>query len=71
MSYYKTCPHCGANLDAGERCYCEHEKTPAGAGTDVNSNKKNNVSVSSIAQNENMYKQFLKEWDKYFMGALK
>lgn len=71
MSYYKTCPHCGANLDAGERCYCEHENTPAGAGTDVNSNRKNNVSVSSIAQNENMYKQFLKEWDKYFMGALK
>ena len=69
MSYYKTCPRCGANLDSGERCNCEHEKTPA--GTDVNSNKKNNVSVSSIAQNENMYKQFLKEWDKYFMGALK
>ena len=69
MSYYKTCPHCGANIDAGERCNCEHEKTPAGTG--VNSNKKNNVSVSSIAQNENMYKQFLKVWEKDFMGALK
>ena len=69
MSYYKTCPHCGANIDAGERCDCEHEKTPA--GTDVNSNRINKVSMSSIAQNENMYKQFLKEWEKYFMGALK
>lgn len=69
MSYYKTCPRCGANLYAGERCNCEHEKTPA--GTDVNSNRINNVSVSSIAQNENMYKQFLKEWEKYFLGALK
>lgn len=69
MSYYKTCPRCGANIDAGERCECEHEKTPA--GTDVNSNGQNNVSVGSIAQNENMYKQFLKEWEKYFMGALK
>lgn len=22
MSYYKTCPHCGAHLDPGERCDC-------------------------------------------------
>lgn len=22
MSYYRTCPHCGANLDPGERCDC-------------------------------------------------
>ena len=22
MSYYRTCPHCGANLDPGERCGC-------------------------------------------------
>ena len=22
MSYYKTCPHCGANLDSGEQCDC-------------------------------------------------
>ena len=23
MSFYNTCPHCGANLDPGERCDCE------------------------------------------------
>lgn len=23
MSYYKTCPDCGANLDPGERCDCQ------------------------------------------------
>lgn len=23
MSYYKTCPDCGANLDPGEVCECE------------------------------------------------
>lgn len=23
MSYYRTCPHCGANLDPGERCDCQ------------------------------------------------
>lgn len=22
MSYYNTCPHCGANLDPGEACNC-------------------------------------------------
>ena len=22
MAYYTTCPHCGANLDPGERCDC-------------------------------------------------
>ena len=22
MSYYKVCPHCGSNLDPGERCTC-------------------------------------------------
>ena len=22
MPYYYTCPHCGANLDPGERCDC-------------------------------------------------
>ena len=22
MSFYKTCPNCGANLDPGERCDC-------------------------------------------------
>lgn len=25
MSYYRTCPHCGANLDPGERCDCQRE----------------------------------------------
>lgn len=23
MSYYRTCPHCGANLDPGEMCDCQ------------------------------------------------
>lgn len=23
MSYYRTCPHCGANLDPGEVCECQ------------------------------------------------
>lgn len=23
MGYYRTCPHCGAHLDPGERCDCQ------------------------------------------------
>lgn len=26
MSYYQTCPNCGAHLDPGESCECEKEK---------------------------------------------
>lgn len=26
MSYCKTCPYCGANLDPGEHCDCLEEK---------------------------------------------
>lgn len=30
MSYYHTCPICGANLDPGERCDCEREEDEHG-----------------------------------------
>lgn len=33
MAYYRICPHCGARLDPGERCECEHEKSPSPAAT--------------------------------------
>ena len=26
MAYYNTCPHCGCNLDPGERCDCSKEQ---------------------------------------------
>lgn len=26
MSFYRTCPRCGANLDPGEHCDCQQEK---------------------------------------------
>ena len=29
MSYYRTCPSCGANLDPGERCDCQNKKEAA------------------------------------------
>lgn len=27
MAYYRTCPLCGSNLDPGEKCDCESEKS--------------------------------------------
>ena len=27
MSYFKTCPLCGAHLDPDERCDCDKEQT--------------------------------------------
>ncbi len=26
MSYFWTCPHCGANLDPGEHCDCQEQE---------------------------------------------
>lgn len=28
-NYFKTCPHCGARLDPGERCDCRKAKAEA------------------------------------------
>lgn len=29
MSYYRVCPHCGANLDPDERCSCQDDTKSA------------------------------------------
>lgn len=29
MTYYRTCPRCGSNLDPGERCTCQDKKETA------------------------------------------
>lgn len=31
MSYYRTCPHCGAHLDPGEKCDCGEKNAALGA----------------------------------------
>ena len=28
MAYYRKCPHCGANLDPGEKCDCDKRANP-------------------------------------------
>ena len=30
MAYYRTCEHCGANLDPGEKCDCMENKQERG-----------------------------------------
>ena len=32
MSFYITCPDCGANLDPGEQCDCKKEPPSVGTG---------------------------------------
>lgn len=33
MSYYRTCPECGAHLDPGEKCDCEKNPPLLGSET--------------------------------------
>lgn len=39
MSYYKTCPHCGAHLDPGETCDCRDNKKTALDAANIQSGK--------------------------------
>lgn len=39
MSYYRTCPICGAYLDPCERCDCQDEKEAAASATNTDSGK--------------------------------
>lgn len=47
MSYYHTCPDCGANLDPCERCNCK-EKAASEAGTFESS--KGQKSTNTVSQ---------------------
>lgn len=65
MSYYRTCPNCGAALDPGERCDCregtegearENREAAASAtntdGGGVETELKNHISTSSLSDNK-------------------
>ena len=39
MAYYRTCPHCGSNLDPGERCECQEKKEAAQGAANTQSGK--------------------------------
>ena len=39
MSYYRTCPDCGAALDPGERCDCQDDKKAAANAANIDDGK--------------------------------
>lgn len=39
MSFYKTCPHCGANLDPGESCDCQAKEEAAQDAANIQDGK--------------------------------
>lgn len=47
--YYKTCPHCGSNLDPSETCDCQQERRndPKDAATE------NRKETASNGKNQN------------------
>ena len=56
MSYYRTCPICGAYLDPCERCDCQDEKEAAASATNTDSGKVEtgltaHISTSSLSDN--------------------
>ncbi len=56
MSYYKTCPHCGAHLDPGETCDCRDNKKTALDAANIQSGMveqslSDTVSTSNINEN--------------------
>lgn len=55
MSYYKTCPLCGAHLDSGERCDCQDIKgaAPGAANTGDGRVEQIKKAVSASIVNEN------------------
>ena len=57
MSYYRTCPICGAALDPCERCDCLDEKDAAASATNTDSGRVEMglqalFSISSLYENE-------------------
>lgn len=71
MSYFRICPHCGANLDPGERCDCTplaksqtsgnlDKKTARGADNTTDGKAEQSltdaVSASTISKNEEDFK---------------
>lgn len=54
MSYYKTCPLCGAHLDSAEVCDCQDIKGAApGAGNTWDGREQIATAVSTSIVNEN------------------
>ena len=68
MAAYRTCPHCGANLDPGEACDCKEsrqlrwgtpqpEKPHAGAGGVIKEFKKGGKGIEDKKHRADMQKK--------------
>ena len=53
MSYYKTCPLCGAHLDPGEVCECKIEAALGATNTGDGKAEQSTTAVSASIVNEN------------------
>ena len=49
MSYYRTCPDCGAHLDAGERCDCQDKEEAVPGATNTQDGKAEKVLTDHIS----------------------
>lgn len=47
MSYYRTCPDCGAHLDPGEICDCKETEGARVTGTDAPDNNQERKDLNS------------------------
>lgn len=52
MSYYATCPNCGANLDPGEQCDCKKESALSAATDKAQSGMNNQYKQIITKQNK-------------------
>lgn len=43
-TFFKTCPHCGARLDPGERCDCRKAKAEARPEKTINKSDRRKIS---------------------------
>lgn len=57
MAYYRICPHCGARLDPGERCECEHEKSPSPAATSREAKTNHHIQYISFSERSQIGRQ--------------
>lgn len=71
MSYYKTCPECGAHLDPSELCDCT-EKAAASAATPTTANNGTDIqsSDSSIPDNWEDFKNAAEEDKRLMVGCI-
>ena len=52
MSYYRTCPWCGANLDPGEQCDCKEKAASGRSRTESSADEK--ITITKIS-NQNYF----------------